>query len=125
MRTFWLAAACGTSIALSTALIVYPALATDQSTAVSMCSKNPNCLALRSGNGINIRVGANEVYCPDKGECVCLNCSPPRRVRGSGDDSVRGVLTDYFDEPDKARDRGGKPSGGRPAGGSPDGGTPN
>lgn len=61
---------------------IAPAMATDQSTAVQLCGKNPNCGLTRSQGGVNLWVktssgGVNEVWCPDKGPCECISCAPP------------------------------------------------
>lgn len=63
---------------------VMPAGATDQSTAVQLCGKNPNCGLIRMETGVSLWVktaggGTNEVWCPDKGPCECVSCTPPKR----------------------------------------------
>lgn len=65
-----------------------PATATDQGAAVQLCAKNPQCGLTRSQGGVNLWVdlpggGTSEVWCPDKGECVCLtyeSTPPPKRT---------------------------------------------
>jgi hypothetical protein len=63
---------------------IVPAAATDQSAAVAMCEKNPNCGHMRSGGGVNLWVktdagGTQEIWCPNGGECECISCSNPQR----------------------------------------------
>lgn len=117
MKTFGLLAACGTLILLSTTM-TKPALAMDKSAAVQACNKNPNCWVEKGRAGVNINVGNNEIYCPDKGECVCLSCLPPRRPRWTDGDPVRGIITDqYYDEPSQHRDGRESPGGKKDGGG--------
>lgn len=115
MKTFCFLAACGTTLLLSTTMAT-PALAMGKSAAVQACNKNPNCWVEKTRGGININVGPNEIYCPDKGECVCLSCQPPKRSRVG--ESVRGIITDtYGDEPGQHRD-GRENSGSKKDGGA-------
>jgi hypothetical protein len=58
---------------------VVPANATDQSTAVKLCEKNPNCTQTNVTGGKHFNVGTNEIYCPDKGQCECVICTHTRR----------------------------------------------
>lgn len=65
---------------------VAPAVATDQQAAIEICSKNRACGLARVPGGVNLWTdtfgGRNEVYCPDKGPCVCTSCSPPPKREG-------------------------------------------
>ena len=49
-----------------------PASATDQSTAVQLCAKNPSCLMIRGNGGVNLSVGNTEIWCPNQGSCEIL-----------------------------------------------------
>ncbi len=69
-----------------------PVMATDQSAAVQICAKNPQCGMTRGVGGVNLWVdkpgggGPDEVWCPDQGACVCMTCGKgggrPARVGG-------------------------------------------
>ena len=71
----FMAALVGLGLVLSSA----PAFATDQGGAVSMCSKNPRCGLARVSGGVSLWVdhgsGTSEIWCPDKGDCVCVQCT--------------------------------------------------
>jgi len=80
MRHLLMAALVGLGFVLSSA----PVSATDQAGAIKLCAANPQCGLVRAQGGVNLWVGNNEVWCPDKGECECITCTgvPARRAGG-------------------------------------------
>lgn len=75
-----------TSVGAAVALFMLPsaAFATNASQAMLLCDKNPRCDYSTADNGdVNIKVGADQIYCPQVGECSCSTCEPrvtPGRV---------------------------------------------
>jgi hypothetical protein len=49
-----------------------------------LCQKYGGCDITTAGIGWNIKKGKNEIYCPDKGQCECLNCGYPTRTQALG-----------------------------------------
>jgi hypothetical protein len=73
--------------------IATPAAATQIQEAIKLCKKNPDCKQTSSTGGSNFNVGTNEVWCPDKGECECIQCTgrpPMHRTEGLG--SLRAAI---------------------------------
>ena len=72
----FMAALVGVSLIMNSA----PAFATDQAGAIKLCAANPNCGLTRGQGGVQLWVdlgtgGTEEIWCPDKGECVCQTCT--------------------------------------------------
>lgn len=87
------------TIAAASAAVVglsSPAAATTISEALQLCKKSGGCTVTKYKDGTNIKYGTNEIYCPDKGQCECVACSPPKRtggIWGSVKPTVGGVLS--------------------------------
>lgn len=75
-----------------TAALWNDAFATDKNQAMQACSKNPKCTANPGKDGVNLKVGWAEVFCPNEGQCVCLLCKGSKPAPGRGSD-VRGALS--------------------------------
>jgi hypothetical protein len=89
----FMAALVGVSLVLGP----IPALATDQAGAIKICERSGVCNIARGKTGVNISVGPNEIYCPDKGECECIVCGyQTRRTWGRS----LGFLLKRFSPPD-------------------------
>jgi hypothetical protein len=62
-----------------------PAFAVKQSAAVAMCERNPKCrLDPGSGGAVYLHVGNNVIFCPQQGDCSCIDCGHPIPDRQSG-----------------------------------------
>jgi hypothetical protein len=74
------------AVMICTAVLTAPAAATDQSTAIKLCEKAPNCTVTKvpghatTIEGTNSR-GSYVIGCPAQGACSCITC--PRTQPGS------------------------------------------
>jgi hypothetical protein len=77
---------------------VGPSVATDQSGAVQLCAKNPQCGLIRSKGGVNLWVdhpggGTTEIWCPDVGQCEVITRTSRNWGFGLGLKVLKTVIT--------------------------------
>ncbi len=67
-----------------------PAQATEAREAIRLCDKNPECsYNVRDNGSVDLRVGDNQINCPQEGPCTCDLCSHPAGIKSTPKKGVK------------------------------------